>query len=399
MRLHEINSFERVPASGTIRKFVEFRETDGSLRIFSPPHRGFTFGEPRLQLSLLQDASHLLRVYWPTQQCSGVVEVDSIFVMVMAVSTIMRYYILVYHRFDFRDTMDACRVIWNDCTPNEHQIVRWFERKTWMLFKLLAGSGMFINVFCSIGSIVVRLPPDEPNGTERRLLPYRWFIEDREYHWLGYELIFGLQVLITHHLTVIAATVDTAGPLLMMISCGFFKALQERFFAAAARNEMILCKDKLEFKQTIVSCSKFHQSVLVLCKKIEVMTRMIFMVQLICLGYNISLIGLKLTGTDPERFQYIPNLVLCLCQLFITQWASDYLLEQSEEVATAAYFATLMSLDARIGGLLLTMVIRAQKPVQMTAGGVIKLSIERFGSLITNAISFFMVLRNFTTQV
>ncbi|OXU23915.1 hypothetical protein TSAR_015812, partial [Trichomalopsis sarcophagae] len=337
----------------------------------------------------------------------GVVEVDSIFVMVMAVSTIMRYYILVYHRFDFRDTMDACRVIWNDCTPNEHQIVRWFERKTWMLFKLLAGSGMFINVFCSIGSIVVRLPPDEPNGTERRLLPYRWFIEDREYHWLGYELIFGLQVLITHHLTVIAATVDTAGPLLMMISCGFFKALQERFFAAAAKNEMILCIDKLEFKRTIVSCSKFHQSVLALCKKIEVMTRMIFMVQLMCLGYNISLIGLKLTGvrhilhspsastilisllkhrnstaqTDPERFQYIPNLVLCLCQLFITQWASDYLLEQSEEVATATYFATLMSLDARIGGLLLIMVTRAQKPVQMTAGGVIKLSIERFGNL------------------
>ncbi|NP_001177591.1 odorant receptor 233 [Nasonia vitripennis] len=396
MRVHEINSFERALASDEIRKVAEFQESDGGLRIFPSTHRGVTFGKPRLQLSQLPDASHLLHVHRTPHQRHGAVELDSVFVTVMATSTIVRYYILVYHRFEFRDAIDACRDIWEDCTPSEHQIVRWFERKSWILFKLLAGSGLLINIFCSIGSIVVRLPPDEPNGTERRMLPYKWFIEDREYYWMGYELIFGLQVLILHHLTVLTATVDTAGPLLMLLSCGFLKALQERFFAAAVSNEKFFIEDKLSYQPLLTSCSKFHQNVLNLCRKIEVIMRMIFMVQLMCLGYNISLIGLKLAGNDPERFQYIPNLVLCLCQLFITQWAADYLLEQSEGVATAAYFTTLMSLDPRIGGLLLTVITRAQKPVQITAGGVINLSVERFGNLITNAISFFMVLRSFT---
>lgn len=120
---------------------------------------------------------------------------------------------------------------------------------------------------------------------------------------------------------MIATIVDTAGPLLMMISSGFFKALQERFFAAAVRNEKLLIEDKLGFQRTIVSCSKFHQNALVyvystalyikyivilnniyydlchsLSKKIELMTRMMFIVELMCEGYNISLIGLMLAG-------------------------------------------------------------------------------------------------------
>ncbi|XP_031777530.1 odorant receptor 233 isoform X2 [Nasonia vitripennis] len=243
--------------------FVFFHRLIGVLPL---ENRDFNFLSSQMLLIYFMFIGLLISVmflrYCITRLIQGAVELDSVFVTVMATSTIVRYYILVYHRFEFRDAIDACRDIWEDCTPSEHQIVRWFERKSWILFKLLAGSGLLINIFCSIGSIVVRLPPDEPNGTERRMLPYKWFIEDREYYWMGYELIFGLQVLILHHLTVLTATVDTAGPLLMLLSCGFLKALQERFFAAAVSNEKFFIEDKLSYQPLLTSCSKFHQNVL-----------------------------------------------------------------------------------------------------------------------------------------
>lgn len=137
--------------------------------------------------------------------------------------------------------------------------------------------------------------------------------------------------------------------------------------------------------------------------------------------------------SDPDKSKFISAFFLYVTQLYICEWVPDLLIQeviitfsffcqytlnsdlplrnqkcidtnifhkiQSEAVSTAAYFASLSKRsNLRTRKLLSIVIRRAQRPVTLTAAGFIKLSIETFGSMITNAVSFFTVLRSFTVK-
>lgn len=56
-------------------------------------------------------------------------------------------------------------------------------------------------------------------------------------------------------------------------------------------------------------------------------------------------------------------------------------INKSEGVASAAYFATSSTNNYQAHKLLLTMMRRAQRPVQLVAGGIINMSVQTFGSV------------------
>nr|QGW50350.1 odorant receptor 22 [Chouioia cunea] len=80
-------------------------------------------------------------------------------------------------------------------------------------------------------------------------------------------------------------------------------------------------------------------------------------------------------------------------QLYLCQWTPDHLFDESLAVSTAAYFASVYWMPRRMGKHLLTIIARAQHPVQITAGGFVNLSLQSFGSMLTSAFSFFTLLR------
>ncbi|XP_058796400.1 odorant receptor 13a-like [Phymastichus coffea] len=177
-----------------------------------------------------------------------------------------------------------------------------------------------------------------------------------------------------------------------MIGAGYFRALRQRISSIASITDR---DDEDRAHSRLVECARLHQRLLHFCSRIDGITRDLFFVQLLCTVYVISLVGIKIVGSDPDRYKFMPFILANIGQLFICQWAPDHLIQESTAISTAVYSVSSAWIRRRVGRLSVLVIARSQRPVQMTAAGVVNLSIENFGSMLTSAASFFTVLRNF----
>ncbi|XP_058796360.1 odorant receptor 49b-like isoform X2 [Phymastichus coffea] len=195
--------------------------------------------------------------------------------------------------------------------------------------------------------------------------------------------------MVTNNACIYGPSVDSAAPFLIMIGAGYFRALQRRLARVADDG------DEASADLELVLCSRLHQRILGFCSGIDGITRNLFFIQLLCTVYNISLTGIKLAGSEPDRYKFAPLMIINVAQLYICQWAPDNLIDESSAISTAAYSVSVTWMRRRLGKLLVLVIARSQRPVQITAAGVVYLSLEKFGSMLTSAFSFFTVLRNF----
>ncbi|XP_047001591.1 odorant receptor Or2-like [Schistocerca americana] len=93
-------------------------------------------------------------------------------------------------------------------------------------------------------------------------------------------------------------------------------------------------------------------------------------------------------------------LVFELSVLFVYCWYGDDLISESEKVAFSAYDAvtSLQECPTSTKRSLLLLMLRAQRPLRITAGGFFSLSRESFISVLNVSYSFFTVLRNFRDE-
>ncbi|XP_058805417.1 odorant receptor 49b-like [Phymastichus coffea] len=322
---------------------------------------------------------------------------------------------MIYKRKIFESLFNESRSLWSFCTGQGQSIVKLYEQKIRRVYKMFFLSCIFVNIMYPMEALLTRLPPLEPNGTERRKLPYNWFTDNMENSWPGYWVIFVIQMVVVQNGIIYTAVCDTALPLLMMISSEYFRHLKDRI------NNFIENPNLKESDQIL--CIYFHQRLLTyilhrgiykyyefffapftiineqtndtyrFCAKLGEFAGAMLLTQILSTGYNISLILIKLVSPDRDKYKYFALLGTYLCQLFMVQWAPDHL---HDEVAFAAYSAYVGTTHSTIlSKNLFTIILRAQRPVQFLAGGFIPLSLECFGNMIKNAFSFFTVLRNF----
>ncbi|XP_047002755.1 odorant receptor Or2-like [Schistocerca americana] len=93
-------------------------------------------------------------------------------------------------------------------------------------------------------------------------------------------------------------------------------------------------------------------------------------------------------------------LIAMLAELFVYCYFGDDLINESENVALAAYDAvtSLQECPLSIKRSLLLLMHRAQRPLRITAGGFFPLSRESFVSVVNVSYSFFAILRNFKNE-
>nr|WBF90949.1 odorant receptor SameORX [Schistocerca americana] len=93
-------------------------------------------------------------------------------------------------------------------------------------------------------------------------------------------------------------------------------------------------------------------------------------------------------------------LCVMLAQLFVYCWFGDEFITESEKVALAAYSAvtSLQGIPLSQKRSLLLMMVRAQRPLRVTAGGFFPLSRESFVSVVNMSYSFFAILRSFKSD-
>ncbi|NP_001177586.1 odorant receptor 226 [Nasonia vitripennis] len=327
----------------------------------------------------------------------GEMEIDFICENIITIGFTLRYIILCLNRELLCHLVESCEKLWDLLEDGETVFVRQFERKGYNFRNFFFGNLMFMATLYTITAAFVKLPPMEPNGTETRMLPFRFFMDVQENP--GYAAAFVFQDVVVFYTDVIFASAETVPLYLVLMACGYLRAVRNRLLKIEGNDNDSSEKGEAALK-VVVGCAHFHQQIMIYCEEIGQMTKTLFLVSCFAPIYNVSIAGIKLLENDEDKFKFIVILVYNYFQFFICQWAPEYLTEESESIAVAAYSASLRpqapSHRQKINGILYFMIMRAQKPVQLTAGGFVNLSIQTFGAMTKSAFSFFTVLRNFS---
>nr|XP_034179731.1 uncharacterized protein LOC117604098 isoform X2 [Osmia lignaria] len=316
-----------------------------------------------------------------------------------------RFTILLLFRGSCQQMLNECELFWSGLNSKEKLIVEKYVKKsnrltTFFLFTCLFTIFLFVLV-----SLFVSTPSDDSKGMDRdgvnvsdvtldvdgengRRLPYEFFLEIRETPW--FEIAYVFQILAIISVGVTSVGVDTTAPLFALIACGHFEVIRSRIENLFPARRSCSSSSSSSGADDLRICLIYHRTLLEFCKEIERRAHIIFLIQLVLSTYNISLVGFKLVGDDPDKFKYFTPLLISLMQLFLCSWPADLLLAKSEAIGGAAFSSPWYRHPVPLQMPISMLLIRAQKPARLTAGKFVVLSLETFGSvsLLSSTISY-----------
>ncbi|NP_001177582.1 odorant receptor 221 [Nasonia vitripennis] len=326
----------------------------------------------------------------------GDVEVDFLCEDIITIGFTIRYIVMRIKREQLCRLVESCEKLWDLLEDGEAVFVRKFERKGYYFRTFILCNALLMAGSYSIAAPFVRLPPLEANGTERKILPFRFFMDVQEEP--AYSIVFVLQSIALQFLDFMMVMTETISLYLIMMACGYLRSVRNRLLNLKGSDSDPSEKGEAALK-AVVGCAHFHQQIMIYCEDLSKMTETLFLISCFCPIYNVSVTCLVILNTEEDNLKFVPLMLYNFFQFFLCQWAPEHLTVESDNIAEAAYFASLQpqapSHREKINRILYYMMMRAQKPVQLTAGGFAPLSIKTFGAMTKNAFSFFMVLRNF----
>nr|XP_022912590.1 odorant receptor 4-like [Onthophagus taurus] len=147
----------------------------------------------------------------------------------------------------------------------------------------------------------------------------------------------------------------------------------------------------------ICDCIKHHHAIIELADGAEITFSLLMLIQflgslfLICF----QLFQLSLYELGSFRFfSMICYLFLMLYQILIYCWHGNEVMLVSNEIIDAAFESDWINVSTSSQKSLLLMMMRAQRPIKMSAGKFTFLSLETFMAIVRGSGSYFMVLRN-----
>ncbi|KAK9710715.1 7tm Odorant receptor [Popillia japonica] len=140
-----------------------------------------------------------------------------------------------------------------------------------------------------------------------------------------------------------------------------------------------------------------HQKIIKLAKDAEELFSPLMLVQfLFSLGILcFQLFQLSITNIESVQFFGMScYLILMLFQIYLFCYRGNEVMIYSHNITDAVFKSLWFLTDLKTQKLLLIMMIRACRPIRMTAGKFVFLSLEAFVSIVRGSGSYFMVLRN-----
>ncbi|XP_043681918.1 uncharacterized protein LOC122635601 [Vespula pensylvanica] len=295
-----------------------------------------------------------------------------------------RYVILFIKRYKFRNMLKICERLWTSLDNKEKSCVRIYTNKTKRLTYYYLFGCAFTIFFYAIASLFVSSSTNDANGNETsiRNLPYAFIfdIHDSPYFEIAY--VYQLSTMINVGLTCVGA--DTVGPVMILIACGHLKVIQNKMSALMEDAKSNDDEDSYIFQDVKIKLDgyvNYHCTVLEFCKDVEELANVIFLTQLIGSTYNISLVGFKLAGDDPDKYKYTTQVLIAVIQLFLCNWPPDVLLFETAAVANAAYSMPWYIYSTELKRSMHIIIMRSQRAVRLTAGKFTYLSLETFASI------------------
>ncbi|XP_046598492.1 odorant receptor 49b-like [Neodiprion lecontei] len=345
--------------------------------------------------------------------------IESLALIIALFGGLVRYLIAYWLRGDMHKILRTLDDLWKTASDDERRCVNSLMKGAKNLTYFFLSQCIFTIFFYTIAPLFVHLHDSNSNAT--RSLPYAFFTEVNQSP--CYEILYFIQVFSMLNVGVTCVGVDMAGPLLITTVCGHLRVIRNRFRSMAQsmkiqmndKSDIIIPRTCDRYNQAIVdsrleiginnpvetsvaselrSCLNYHKIILKICMHIERLTKIIFLTQLIGSTYILSAVGFKLTGNDQDKFKYSSQIVIGVVQLLICNWPPHDLMTESEAIADAAYFVPWYQWPSDLQKSIQIVILRAQKPVRLTAGKFMYLSLETFASMVSSAVSFFTVLRS-----
>ncbi|CAL1679706.1 unnamed protein product [Lasius platythorax] len=321
-----------------------------------------------------------------------------------------RFTLVLLFRGRFQRLLRICEELWTSLNASEKRCVRDYVKATRRLTYYYLFGCAFTILFYAVASLFMGRHDGSSNATNTRTLPYVCPVQVHRTPY--YEIMYALQLSSMINVGLTCAAADTLGPVLILTVCGHFKVLGSRISSLGVHRRdrsyrestCSTSAESLEMMHRGVSrncarsdleaCVHYHQTILEFCKEVEKLTSGIFLTQLLGSTYNVSLVGFKLAGDDPDKFKYTTQLSIAMIQLFLCNWPADVLLTESQDVARAIYFTPWYRFPYQLKRSLNIITMRAQKPAQLTAGYIVPLSLQTFASMVSSAASFFTMIRS-----
>ncbi|XP_020293473.1 odorant receptor 49b-like [Pseudomyrmex gracilis] len=312
-----------------------------------------------------------------------------------------RFTLVLLFRNRFQRLLMICEELWATLNATEKRCVRECIKATKRLTYYYLFGCAFTIFFYAVASLFMGQHDDSSNSSTRNL-PYACPVEVHRTPY--YEVMYVMQLcsMINVGLTCVGA--DTIGPVLILTVCGHFKVLNSRILSLSDRPISLGSRPagtsfETTFEENNVRCDleaymRYHQVILEFCKEVEKLTTGIFLTQLLGSTYNISLVGFKLAGDDPDKFKYTTQLSIAVLQLYLCNWPADVLLTESEAIARSIYCTSWYRFPYQLRRSLNIITMRSQKPAQLTAGYIVPLSLPTFASMVSSAASFFTMIRS-----
>ncbi|XP_048504948.1 uncharacterized protein LOC105685947 [Athalia rosae] len=343
--------------------------------------------------------------------------VESFALIISFLGGLIRNVILYRSRGKVRAMIASFESLWKIQDVEERRLIATYVKNAKNLTYFFLSQCIVTIIFYAISPLFVKSEDVDVNAT--RLLPYAFFLEVHRSPY--YEITYFLQVSSMLNVGFTCVGVDMIAPIFIMTACGHLRVIRGRLErigrsttvgkTATTREDILRYlgnnprrngggSDRfLEPAPTsgLKNCLDYHMTILSICEEIERLTNVIFLTQLVGSTYILSTVGFKLSGNDQDKYKYSTQIIIGLVQLFICNWPSDTLSLESEAIARAVYSLPWYQWSNGMKRSVNITIMRAQKPVRLTAGKFIYLSLETFASMTSTAVSFFTMLRSLYT--
>ncbi|XP_078043866.1 uncharacterized protein LOC144473657 [Augochlora pura] len=154
---------------------------------------------------------------------------------------------------------------------------------------------------------------------------------------------------------------------------------------------------------TFKDCIKQHQALIAYCQRVEQLFTFIVLGQILIFSILMCLDGYLMLLEDAstaKRVTFTFHLTGCICQLLMFTYSCDCVLRQSLEIAESAYSTEWPVLRTNRSGKnmesdLQLVMVRSRVPCCLTAGGFFIVSLETYTRVISTAVSYFTLLRQY----
>ncbi|XP_076630706.1 odorant receptor 10-like [Colletes latitarsis] len=229
-----------------------------------------------------------------------------------------------------------------------------------------------------------------------------------------FEILFLIQVLFLYQIGVCYFCFDNFLCIMNFHAAAQFRIVQYRLENMKCANNDEKNSDKWnkspcqygeQYYAILRANIKQHQALIAYCDKLEKVFSSFALGQVLVFSLIICLDGYQVLMADApliRRIIFVFHTIGCTAQLLMFTYSCDCLIQDSTNVASAAYSAPWSDLQmnqygSMLRGDLIFVVMRSRLPCCLTARGFFVVSLETYTSVMSTAVSYFTLLKQRTT--